>query len=467
MDFYLYDSVKKQKLKFEPILGKNVSIYVCGPTVYDDAHLGHARSALSFDLLKRVLSANGYSVTLAKNFTDIDDKIVNKLKNSDKTLKELTQFYIDRYLEDMDAIGVLRADLEPKATQYLDAIEAMIDTLIEKDYAYVIDSGDVYFDTSKDSKYGTISHMVTDQEQNISRIEINLKKRNPKDFALWKACKKKDICFESKVSRGRPGWHMECSAMVSKLFKGSSEYNIDIHCGGADLLFPHHENEAAQTRCATGKEIAKYWMHNGFVQIDGEKMSKSLGNSFFLKDALKIYDGELLRYYLISVNYRNNFNFNQEDLEASKKRLDKLYRLKKRLYGGKASQPNRVFKEALLEAMCDDLNSSKAMAIVDEMVTSANEILDKEPKNKFLKQETLANIESVCELLGVGCKDAIEWFQQGVSSEDRVKIEEMLEQRAKAKKAKDFKKADKIREELQNMSIAIMDTPNGAKWEKI
>jgi len=467
MDFYLYDSVKKQKLKFEPILGKNVSIYVCGPTVYDDAHLGHARSALSFDLLKRVLSANGYSVTLAKNFTDIDDKIVNKLKNSNKTLKELTQFYIDKYLEDMDAIGVLRADLEPKATQNLDAIEAMIDTLIEKDCAYVIDSGDVYFDTSKDSKYGTISHMVTDQEQNISRIEINLKKRNPKDFALWKACKEKDICFESKVSRGRPGWHMECSAMINQLFKGSNEYNIDIHCGGADLLFPHHENEAAQTRCATGKEIAKYWMHNGFVQIDGEKMSKSLGNSFFLKDALKIYDGELLRYYLISVNYRNNFNFNQEDLEASKKRLDKLYRLKKRLYGGKASQPNSVFKDALLDAMCDDLNSSKAMAIVDEMVTNANESLDKESKNKLLKQETLANIESICELLGIGCKDAIEWFQQGVSSEDRAKIEEILEQRVKAKKAKDFKKADKVREELQNMGIAIMDTPDGTKWEKI
>ncbi len=467
MDFYLFDSVKKEKLQFVPLKEKQASIYVCGPTVYDDAHLGHARSALSFDLLKRTLQALGFSVTLAKNFTDIDDKIINKLQDSNKTLEELTQYYINRYLEDMDAIGVLRADLEPKATKNLDAIENMITTLIKKDCAYVTNDGDVYFDTSKDSQYGSISHMVTDDAQNISRVESSEQKRNPKDFALWKACKEKDICFDSKVSSGRPGWHIECSAMINKLFSGNSKYNIDIHCGGADLLFPHHENEAAQTRCATGKEIAKYWMHNGFVQINGEKMSKSLGNSFFLKDALKIYDGELLRYYLISIHYRNDFNFNEEDLQTSKRRLDKLYRLKKRLYGGKVGTVNKEFKESLLKAMSDDLNSSKAMAIIDAMVTEANETLDKEPKNKQLKQEILANLEFICKLLGIGCKDAIEWFQQGVSSEEKAKIEELLERRSEAKKAKDFAKADSIREELQNMGIAIMDTAEGTKWEKL
>jgi len=467
LNFYLYDSVKKDKLKFESIKDGEATIYVCGPTVYDDAHLGHARSALSFDMLKRTLRALGYRVTLAKNFTDIDDKIINKLSISGKTLEELTQFYIDRYLEDMSALGVERADVEPKATESIDAIESMINRLLKSDCAYRLNSGDIYFDTSKDSKYGSISHMVTDDKQNISRIEANSQKRNPKDFALWKSCEQKDVCFDSKIGIGRPGWHIECSAMIEKIFDGDENYCIDIHCGGADLLFPHHENEAAQTRCALNKEIAKYWVHNGFVQIDGEKMSKSLGNSFFLKDALKIYDGELLRYYLISVNYRNDFNFNEVDLQNSKKRLDKLYRLKKRLYGGKVGQVNREFKNELIEAMSDDLNSSKAMAIVDEMITNANESLDKEPKNKALKQEIIANIEFINELLGIGTKDAIEWFQQGVSSEDKAKIEELLELRSQAKKERDFAKADEIRDELTAMNIAIMDLADGTKWEKL
>ena len=468
MDFKLYDSVKKEKVIFKPINKGEATIYVCGPTVYDDAHLGHAKSALSFDLLKRTLNALGYKTTLAKNFTDIDDKIIKKVQESGKTLKEITQHYINRYQEDMDALGILRADIEPKATQSLQAMEEMITTLLSKDFAYKLDNGDIYFDTSKDKTYGTISHMVTEDEANISRIEATDGKRNPKDFALWKACKdSNDICFEDSLPSGRPGWHIECSAMIAKHFKGNENYCIDIHCGGADLLFPHHENEAAQTRCALNKEIAAYWMHNGFVTIDGEKMSKSLGNSFFLKDALKIYDGELIRYYLISINYRNDFNFSEEELLNSKKRLDKLYRLKKRLYGGKIGNCNSEFKESLLEAMSDDLNSSKAMAIIDQMLTDSNEKLDKEPKNKSLKQEILGNLEFVNTLLGVGTKDAIEWFQQGVSNEDKAKIEDLINQRAEAKKAKDYAKADEIRDELKSMGIELMDTPSGTKWEKI
>jgi len=465
--FKLYDSVKKQKIDFVPIKEGEVSIYVCGPTVYDDAHLGHARSALSFDMLKRTLQELGYKVTLAKNWTDIDDKIIKKMQSSGKSLKEITTFYIDSYLKDMDALGVLRADIEPKATESIDAMSSFINKLLQKDIAYIIDNGDIYFDVSKDSSYGAISHMVTDSEQNISRIESVEGKRNPQDFALWKACSDDEICFNTNFGKGRPGWHIECSAMISKHFSGTNEYCIDIHCGGADLLFPHHENEAAQTRCALGIEIAKYWMHNGFVQIDGEKMSKSLGNSFFLKDALKIYDGELIRFYLINVHYRNDFNFNEEDLLSAKKRLDKLYRLKKRLYGGRVGNANKDFKQALLDAMSDDLNSSKAFGVVDEMINIANESLDKEPKNKALKQEILGNIAFVNSLLGVGCKDAITWFQQGVSQEDKTKIEALLEQRNIAKKEKNYQLADSIREELKNINIAIMDTPNGTKWEKI
>lgn len=467
MDLYIYDSVKKEKLKFTPIEGKNISIYVCGPTVYDDAHLGHARSALSFDILKRVLTALDYNVTLAKNFTDIDDKIIKKLSTSNKTLSELTQYYINRYLEDMDAIGVQRADLEPKATQSIGAIESMIQRLLDNSSAYQVDNGDIYFDTSKDSKYGSISHMVTNDEVAQSRIEEVAGKKNPKDFALWKACGEGDICFDTNLGSGRPGWHIECSAMIEKYFDNSREYCIDIHCGGADLLFPHHENEAAQTRCALNKEIAKYWMHNGFVTIDGEKMSKSLGNSFFLKDALKIYDGELLRYYLIANHYRNDFNFNEEDLQASKRRLDKLYRLKKRVAGSKIAKADSKFKEELLRALSDDLNTSKAMAIVDAMINFANETLDKEPKNKLFKQETLGNLKLLENILGIGTKDAFEWFQQGVSIKEKETIEKMIRKRDEAKKSKEYALADSIRDELQKLGISIMDTPAGTKWEKI
>jgi len=314
----IFDSATKTKRKFEPIHPGKASIYACGPTVYDDAHLGHARSALSFDLLTRTLRALGYEVTFAKNFTDVDDKIINKMKETGKSMQEITDYYIDRYLSEMGAIGVRRADIEPKATESLDAIESMIQTLIAKGYAYRISNGDVYFDTTKDDRYGSLSHRISDDESQ-SRIEHVDEKRDPKDFALWKACDDTDnICFDMPFSSGRPGWHIECSAMIEKHFEGTDQYSIDIHGGGADLLFPHHENEAAQSRCATGHELAKYWMHNGFVQVDGEKMSKSLGNSFFLKDALASYDGEILRYYLIGVHYRNDFNFNEIDLLSAK-----------------------------------------------------------------------------------------------------------------------------------------------------
>jgi cysteinyl-tRNA synthetase len=464
---YIFDSVKKTKQHFEPIIPDEVSIYVCGPTVYDDAHLGHARSSLAFDLLTRTLRALGYKVTMGKNFTDIDDKIIKKVEETGKSMQEITEHYIDRYLKEMGALGVQRADIEPKATESLDAIKKMIQTLIDKGYAYVVSNGDVYFDTSKDSHYGEISHKVHEDDENQSRVEHNSEKKNPKDFALWKACKgEEDICFDAPFSSGRPGWHIECSAMIEAHFHGTDEYSIDIHGGGADLLFPHHENEAAQSRCATGHELAKYWMHNGFVQIGGEKMSKSLGNSFFLKDALEVYDGEVLRYYLNSVHYRNDFNFNEEDLQAAKKRLDKLYRLKKRILPGKASVVNKTFKKALLDAMSDDLNISVALSVIDEMIADANEKLDANPKDKGLKKETLANIAFIDELLGFGGKEPFSYFQIGVDADLKEKIEKLLAKRAEAKKAKDFTTSDAIRDELTAMGIAIMDTPEGTVWEK-
>ncbi len=464
----IYDSAKKTKLPFEPIRPKEANIYVCGPTVYDDAHLGHARSALSFDLLRRTLVALGYKVRFAKNFTDVDDKIIKKMQSTGKSMKEITDYYIDRYLKEMDQLGVERANIEPKATETINEMEDMIQKLIEKGFAYRTQGGDVYFDTSKDPHYGDISHKVTQDDDNRCRVEHTTQKHNPKDFAMWKACGVTDtVCFDSPFSSGRPGWHIECSAMINKYFEGDDKYQIDIHGGGADLLFPHHENEAAQSRCATGHELAKYWMHNGFVQIGGEKMSKSLGNSFFLKDALSVYDGEVLRYYLISVHYRNDFNFNEEDLLNSKKRLDKLYRLKKRVYPANGSTVNAIFKNKLLDAMSDDLNISVALAVIDEMIASTNETLDSDPKNKALKKEIIANIEYIDSLLGFGGKEPYKYFQIGVDSDTIKKIELLITKRNEAKKVKDFTTADTLRDEIASMGISIMDTAGGTIWEKI
>jgi len=462
----IYDSHQRKKVKFEPIKEKEVRMYVCGPTVYDDAHLGHARSSISFDLLRRTLESLGYKVTFVKNFTDIDDKIIKKMNETGKSLKEITEYYIDSYLRDMGALNVKRADIEPKATESLEAMFDLINKLLEKGYAYKLPNGDIYFDTSKDEEYCQLSHKCQDDEV-VHRVETEGKK-NPADFALWKACKgEDDVCFDSPFGPGRPGWHIECSAMIKKHIAYDGEYEIDIHGGGADLFFPHHENEEAQTHCAYGGHLAKYWMHNGFVQINGEKMSKSLGNSFFVKDALKHYPGEVLRFYLMSTHYRAPLNFSEEDLIASKKRLDKLYRLKKRVYGVNKKQEDKEFQNALLNAMRDDLNISKALAVVDEFVKVANEALDKNPKDKALKQKIVSNIEFIDKLLGVGGSDAYEYFQAGVDEETKAKINELIEKRSAAKKEKNFELADKIRDELKEMGIMIQDTPAGTVWEKV
>ncbi len=466
MKIEIFDSVKKTKVLFEPIKNDEVRIYVCGPTVYDDSHLGHARSAIAFDLLHRVLKANGYKVIMTKNFTDIDDKIIKKMHETKRSLEDITSLYINAYKSDMETLNILPNSLEPKATQNLQIMIDMIEDLMSKDIAYKISDG-VYFDVSKDSEYGSLSKRASD-ENSIARVESNTEKRNPSDFALWKFEKADDVAYESPFGKGRPGWHIECSAMINKHLAYKDEpFQIDIHGGGADLLFPHHENEAAQTRCSTKSHLAKYWMHNGFVTIDGEKMSKSLGNSFFLKDILKSYSGEVVRFYLLTAQYRANFNFNEEDLISSKKRLDKLYRVKKRVYGGGKSAVNKEFKESLLTALNDDLNSAKAISIIDEYINKANETLDKEPKNKAFKKELVATLEFIDEVIGIGGSDAYSYFQFGISNEDISKIEELIEKRTEAKKAKDFETADKVRDELTTLGISVMDTPNGVVWEKL
>lgn len=468
MKFHIYDSVKKEKIEFNSIVPNVAKIYVCGPTVYDDSHLGHARSAIAFDLLHRVLKANDYEVIMTKNFTDIDDKIIKKMNESQKSLEEITTTYINTYKADMKALNILNNTIEPKATENLDSMKEMISNLISKDIAYKT-SDSVYFDTSKDNSYGSLSNKASD-ENSIARVEGNIEKRNPSDFALWKFAKTNDVSFEAPFGLGRPGWHIECSAMIEKhLAYKDEEFQIDIHGGGADLLFPHHENEAAQTRCSSGQNLAKYWMHNGFVNIDGEKMSKSLGNSFFLKDVLKSYSGEVIRFYLMSAHYRANFNFNEEDLIASKKRLDKLYRVKKRVYAleSEISNVNKKFKDDLINALNDDMNTSIALSLIDEMIGNANDKLDSNPKDKNLKKELIANILFINDILGIGFNDAYEYFQFGIDEQTKSKIEELITKRNEAKKEKNFEIADAVRDELTKLGISLMDTINGTVWEKL
>jgi len=465
-NLYIFDSVKKQKVQFQSIEEKKAKIYVCGPTVYDDSHLGHARSAIAFDLLHRILLANDYEVTMTKNFTDIDDKIIKKMNETSRSLEDITSEYIKAYKNDMSLLHVLENTLEPKATENLSVMKEMINNLISKDTAYITSDG-VYFDTSKDESYGNISKMASD-ENSQSRVESNQEKRNSSDFALWKFAKENDVSFEAPFGLGRPGWHIECSAMIKKhLAYKDSPYQIDIHGGGADLLFPHHENEAAQTRCDSKQDLAKYWMHNGFVNIDGEKMSKSLGNSFFLKDILKSYSGEVIRFYLLTAHYRANFNFNEEDLTSSKKRIDKLYRVKKRIYGSATSTINKDFKTNLLNALNDDINTSKALSVIDELIAIANDKLDANPKDKNFKKELASNIEFVESVLGIGGTDAYSYFQFGINEETIKTIESLIEKRSEAKKAKDFETADKVRDEISELGVSLMDTPNGVVWEKL
>lgn len=462
----IYDSVQKKKVPFIPLKENEVKIYVCGPTVYDDAHLGHARSAIAFDLLRRVFTALGYTVTFVKNFTDIDDKIIHKMKESGKSLEEITSFYIERYKNEMHALHVNDADIEPKATETVVEIIAFVTSMLDKEVAYATSDG-IYFDTAKDAKYLSLSHRILEDDASQSRVEQKEEKKDQKDFALWKFSKANEPSYPAPFGVGRPGWHIECSAMIEKHLASSGDFQIDIHAGGADLLFPHHENEAAQTRCKSDQELAKYWMHNGFVTISGEKMSKSLGNSFFLKDALAIYSGEVLRFYLLATHYRANFNFAEEDLLNTKKRLDKLYRLKKRVFESTPSEVSMSFKEAMLESLSDDLNISKALASLDEMISSANETLDANPKDKVLKATTHANLQWIESLLGIGLYNPYMYFQIGVSEAEKAEIEALIEQRTVAKKAKDFAKADEIRTLLEAKAIQLMDTAQGTQWEKV
>lgn len=461
----IYDSVMKKKVEFIPQKSNEVRIYLCGPTVYDDAHLGHARSAIVFDILRRILKVNSYNVIFVRNFTDIDDKIVKKSKDSNISINDITNTYINRYLDDMRALNVDSADIEPRVTDNLDSIFDMINNLLNKNKAYVAENGDIYMRVSSDDKYGSISNRI-DTASAISRIEDNKFKADSRDFALWKIFDKSDIGYDSPFGYGRPGWHIECSALIQKYLSYKDEsFSIDIHAGGSDLLFPHHENEASQSRCVNNKELSKYWMHNGFVNIDGEKMSKSSGNSYFIKDALKIYNGEVLRYYLMSTHYRATLNFSHNDLMLNKKRLDKLYRLKNRIRHIIDSQEDTQFKSEFINALNDDINVSLALSNIDLMIAKYNDLIDKNPKDITIKQMAKYNIDLVNIILGIGMHDSVEYFHLGVDDKMKRYIEEQIKIRNDAKLLKNYALSDEIRDELSKQGISLLDTKDGVVWE--
>ncbi|MDO4673768.1 cysteine--tRNA ligase [Campylobacter sp.] len=452
----LFDSALKEKI---PLNEEKINLYLCGPTVYDDAHLGHARSSVCFDLLRRVLLALGRRVSFARNYTDIDDKILKKMQESGQSLEQVSEFYIASYERDMRALRVMEPDFKPRATHFIKAMISLIENLQKRDFAYVLEDG-IYFDVSKDADYFSLSKRQS--EENLSRLSGNSAKKNASDFVLWKF----DAAFyEAPFGRGRPGWHTECVAMIESLF----EDGLDIHAGGADLLFPHHENEAAQCRCAWGKNLAKSWLHNGFVKMHGEKMSKSLNNSFFLKDALREFHGEVLRFYLLGTHYRAHFNYSRPDLMAAKRRLDKFYRLKKRLnlagFDEDFAGLSAPISGQILACLSDDLNISKALALLDEFLNSANAALDKEPKNKALKQDLTGSLQELASIFGFGFLSGEDYFQWGVSKERREGIEARILQRAEAKKNRDFQRADALRAELAAEGIVLLDTPQGVVWE--
>ena len=465
-DFYLFDSHLKTKVRFEPEFADEARIYLCGPTVYDDAHLGHARSAISFDLLRRTLTQLGCRTIFTRNITDIDDKILNKMEHTHRSLADITSEYAQSYHNDMERLGVQSADIEPKATEHIAPMIILIGQLIANGAAYKTASGDIYFDVTKDDEYGLLSNETQDETQ--SRVSYTDEKKNGRDFALWKAAKSGDtVFFESPFGNGRPGWHLECSAMVqTHLFRSGAAFACDIHAGGMDLFFPHHENEAAQTRAGYKNRLAKYWMHNGFVRINGQKMSKSLGNGFFIKDALKLFQAEVLRFYLMSIHYRAGLNFADSDMLAAKKRLDRLYRLKKRLDIAPIA-PETTFENELLEAMSDDMNISKALAVVDGFIANANDQLDNNPKDKTLKAQFAGNAELIRTLLGIGNDDPYVWFQWGIDESIKNEVETLIAERAQAKSEKDYQLADQIREQISQMGIALMDLTTKTVWEKI
>jgi len=474
MALRVFNTLGGKKELFEPLEPGRVRMYVCGPTVYDACHIGHARSVVVFDVIARYLNAKGFDVTYVRNFTDIDDKIINKANEIGIDSKAVAEKYIKEFYEDMDALNVERATIEPKATEHINQIIQFVEKLIQKGFAYRI-NGDVYYSVEKFRKYGKLSGRRLEDMEAGARIDIDERKRNPFDFVLWKSAKTGEPAWESPWGMGRPGWHIECSAM-------SNEYlgeTFDIHGGGRDLCFPHHENEIAQSESVSGKLFVKYWVHNGFVNINKEKMSKSLGNFLMIKDVLKTYHPEVVRLFLLSNHYRSPIDFTDKALEEAKMGLDKIYALLERnekmmdLKPDQNVEPGECWQR-FCEAMDDDFNSARSIGILFETVRSTNRFLDQ----KKLSGETKKTIQSnhsdilrIGNVLGLLMEQPKVYFEKKQTrvleqkSIDPDVIDKMIKQRDEARKAKNWQKADQIRNKLTDMNIILEDRAEGTIWK--
>ncbi|WP_029935006.1 cysteine--tRNA ligase [Thiomicrospira pelophila] len=457
MSLQIYNTESRQKQEFKPIVPGKVGIYVCGVTVYDFCHIGHARVMVVFDTVVRQLRALGLDVKYVRNITDIDDKIIKRALENKESVQSLTERFIDAMHEDEAALNVLRPDEEPRATDYIDAIKTMVKTLIDKGHAYAADNGDVYFKVTSFESYGRLSGKKQEDLEAGARVEINPHKQNPMDFVLWKASKQDEPAWDSEWGDGRPGWHIECSAMSEQCLGE----HLDIHGGGMDLQFPHHENEIAQSECAHGgQHYVNTWMHVGFVRVDDEKMSKSLNNFFTIREVLKDYHPEVIRYFLLSSHYRSPLNYSQENLQAAKTNLARLYTALE------AQAPGLVAKDTEFEtrfnaAMEDDFNTPLAISVLFELVKEVN---------KTKQADLVALLQSLANRLGLLMQTPEDFFKgtagealDGLSDAD---IEALIAERAQARQDKNWARSDQIRDQLLADGVELLDSAQGTSWRR-
>ncbi|MCP4687595.1 MAG: cysteine--tRNA ligase [Desulfobacterales bacterium] len=477
MGIRIYNTLSGKKEEFEPAEPGRIRMYVCGPTVYDSCHIGHARSVVVFDVIARYFRSRGFDLTYVRNFTDVDDKIINRANSLGVPPLEIAEKYIAEFHEDMDSLGVNRADAEPRVTEFVDEIIDFVSLLIEKGKGYEAD-GDVYFAVESFEEYGKLSGRKLEDMMAGARVEVDERKRNPFDFALWKAAKPGEPAWDSPWGKGRPGWHIECSAMSGKLLGET----FDIHGGGKDLIFPHHENEIAQSEGAHGKTFARYWVHNGFVNINQEKMSKSLGNFLMIKDVIRTRHPETIRLFLLSNHYRSPIDFTEQAMEEAGAGLDKIYTALKRIADAVDSPPDADAPEtgacwsAFCEAMDDDFNTARGVAVIFEAVRDLNRLMDCEKDG--LSDAARAELSSIRsdmlkagQVLGILASPPDAYFEKKKSrgleekSIDPAVIEKLIAERVEARKAKDWAAADRIRDELDAMNVVLEDRPDGTVWK--
>ena len=456
----IFNTLTREKDEFKPITEGEVKIYACGPTVYNYIHIGNARPLCVFDVLRRYFEWRGYKVSFVQNFTDIDDKLIKRANEESSTVPEIAERYIKEFWTDADGLNVKHATVNPRATENIEQIQSIISALVEKGYAYQ-SGGDVYYRAKKFSGYGKLSHQPLEDLEAGARIDVTEVKEDPMDFCLWKGAKPGEPYWDSPWGKGRPGWHIECSAMACR-YLGKT---IDIHCGGLDLIFPHHENEIAQSEAANGCEFAHYWMHNGFINVDNHKMSKSLGNFFTVRDVAEKYGYEPIRYMMVSCQYRSPINYSYEVIEQAKNSLERLYTcrdnidfaLKNAQDGGEVPEFIEKRKQEFIAAMDDDLNTADALAAIFMLVRDINTLIA-EGAGKTALEACADMFDQLTGVLGLVYNRKTEALDSD--------IEALIEQRTAARKAKDFKTADEIRDKLKAMGIVLEDTPQGVKWTR-